>query len=128
MNLFCIFIDGHQNHGIGVSVPGFVTAVNTNQKNVVNIAAVWNLNVLCLVGNLGLQCIGLLLGQSRALGFYFRGLIDCNFVIAHIITLIVVVIDYRIYANEHDQHNYKKNRKDIDPAKLLLFLSGRTAS
>ena len=26
------------------------------------------------------------------------------------------------------EDNYKKNRKDIDPAKLLLFLSGRTAS
>ena len=49
VDLFCIFIDGHQNHGIGVSIPRFVTTVNTDQQNVVHVIVVWKFNVLCLI-------------------------------------------------------------------------------
>ena len=62
-------------------------------------------------------------GQPGTFGLNLCGFIDRDFIIAYVVTLAVIVIDYSIDTDEHNQYNYEKDGEHINPAEFLLFLS-----
>ena len=54
-------------------------------------------------------------------GLNLCGFIDRDFIIAYVVTLAVIVIDYSIDTDEHNQYNYEKDGEHINPAEFLLF-------